>query len=151
MEERSYQDLYNALNYCEEDSEEAFEIYKEMVVMCEDGIKDFRDDLEDDGTRGYMSLDVDSYAAPMHNLSIIYMKKGEYAKALHLLEQVLPMYRILEIYDTNYTYQRCYALKAMAECLDELGKKKMATLCYYELKHLQLEVLEQRENSNVNI
>ena len=145
MEERSYQYLYNALNHCEEGSDEEFEIYKEMVAICEDGIKDFRDDLEDDGTRGYMSLDVDSYAAPMHNLSIIYMKKGEYAKALHLLEQVLPMYRILEIFDTNYTYQRCYALKAMAECLDKLGRDNMATLCYYELKNLQLEVLEPRE------
>ena len=150
MEGRSYQDLYNALNHCEEDSEEASEIYKEMVAICEDGIKDFRDDLEDDETRGYMSLDVDSYAAPMHNLSIIYMKKGEYAKALHLLEQVLPMYRILETYNTNYTYHRCNALKAMAECLDKLGKDNMAILCYYELKHLQLEVLKVRENSKEN-
>lgn len=145
MGEKSYQDLYNALNHCEEDSEEAFEIYKEMVAICEDGIKSFRDDLEDDGTRGFMPIDVDSYAAPMHNLSLIYMKRGEYAKALHLLEQVLPMYRILEIYDNNYTYQRCYALKAMAECLDKLGKNDMATLCYYELNNLQLEVLEARE------
>ena len=145
MGEKSYQDLYNALNHCEEDSEEAFEIYKEMVAICEDGIKSFRDDLEDDGTRGFMPIDVDSYAAPMHNLSLIYMKRGEYAKALHLLEQVLPMYRILEIYDNNYTYQRCYALKAMAECLDKLGKNDMATLCYYELKNLQFEVLEARE------
>ena len=145
MEERSYQDLYDALGYCEEESEEAFEIYKEMVAICEDDIKNYRDDLEDDGTRGIMPLDVDSYAAPMDNLSRIYMKRGEYAKALHLLEQVLPMYRILEIYDTNYTYQRCSALEAMAECLDKVGKNNMATLCYYELKHVQLEVLEPRE------
>ena len=145
MEERSYQDLYDALGHCEEDSEEAFEIYKEMVALCEDDIKNYRDDLEDDGTRGFMPIDVDSDAAPMDNLSRIYMKKGEYAKALHLLEQVLPMYRILEIYNKKYTYQRCYALEAMAECLDKLGKKNMATLCYYELKHLQLEVLEPRE------
>lgn len=145
MEERSYQNLYDALEHCEEDSDEAFEIYKEMVAICEDDIKNFRDDLEDDGTRGFMPITIDSYAAPMHNLSIIYMKRGEYAKALHLLEEVLPMYRILEIFDTNYTYQRCYALKAMAECLDKLGKDNMATLCYYELKHLQLEVLEPRE------
>ena len=145
MEERSYQDLYNALNHCDEGSDEEFEIYKEMVVLCVDDIKNYRDDLEDDGTRGFMPIDVDSYAAPMDNLSRIYMKRVEYAKALHLLEQVLPMYRILEIYDTNYTYQRCYALKAMAECLDKLGKDNMATLCYYELKHLQLEVLEPRE------
>lgn len=147
MEERSYQDLYNALNHCEEDSDEAFEIYKKMVAICEDDIKILRDDLVDDRTRGFMPIDVDSYAAPMDNLSRIYMKRGEYAKALHLLEQVLPMYRIFEIYKTNYTYQRCYALKAMAECLDKLGRDNMATLCYYELKHLQLEVLELRENT----
>lgn len=147
MEERSYQELYEALNHCEEGSDEEFEIYKEMVAICEDGIKDFRDDLEDDGTRGFMPLDVDSYAAPMHNLSRIYMKRGEYAKALHLLEQVLPMYRILEIYDTNYTYQRCYALEAIAECFDKLGKDKMAILYKYELKNLKLEVIELRENT----
>jgi tetratricopeptide (TPR) repeat protein len=150
MEERSYQDLYNALNHCEEDSDKAFEIYKEMMPICEDGIKSFRDDLEDDGTRGFMPIDVDSYAAPMDNLSRIYMKRGEYAKALHLLEQVLPMYRILETYNTNYTYHRCNALEAMAECLDKLGKNDMATLYYYELKHLQLEVLKVRENSKEN-
>ena len=147
MEERSYQYLYNALNHCEEGSDEEFEIYKEMVAICEDGVKDFRDDLEDDGTRGIMPIDVDSYAAPMHNLSRIYMKRGEYAKALHLLEQVLPMYRILEMYDNKYTYQRCYALEAIAECFDKLGKDNMAILCYYELKHLRLEVIEPRENA----
>lgn len=147
MGERSYQDLYDALNHCEEGSDEAFEIYKEMVAICDDDIKNIRDDLEDDGTRGFIPIDIDQYAAPMDNLSRIYMKRGEYDKALHLLEQVLPMYRILEIYDTNYTYQRCYALKAMAECLDKLGWDNMAILCKYELKHLQLEVIEPRENA----
>ena len=39
----------------------------------------------------------------------------------------------------------CNALKAMAECLDKLGKENLATLCYYELKHIKLEVLETRE------
>ena len=146
MEKRNYKDLYDALEHCEVDSEEEFELYKEMVAICEDGIKDFRDDLEDDGTRGFMPLDVDSYAAPMHNLSRIYMKRGEYAKALHLLEQVLPMYRILEMYDNKYTYQRCYALEAIAECFDKLGKDNMAILYKYELKNLKLEVIELREN-----
>jgi len=145
MEERNYHELYDALNHCKEDSDEAFEIYKEMVAICEDDIKVIQDDLEDDGTRGFMPIDLDQYAAPMDNLSRIYMKRGEYAKALHLLEQVLPMYRVLEIYDTNYTYQRCYALKAIAECLEKLGKDNMAILCKYELKHLQLEVLEPKE------
>lgn len=147
MEKRNYQDLYDALEHCEVDSEEEFELYKEMVAICSNGIKDFRDDLEDDGTRGFMPLELDLYAAPMDNLSRIYMKKGEYAKALHLLEQVLPMYRIQEIYEKKYIYQRCYALKAMAECLGKLGMNNMAILCKYELKHLQLEVLESRENA----
>jgi tetratricopeptide (TPR) repeat protein len=117
-----------------------------MVVICEDGIKNLRDDLEDDGTRGFIPLELDHYAAPMDNLSRIYMKRGEYDKALHLLEQVLPMYRILEIFEKKYTYQRYYVLKAMAECLDKLGRDNMAILCKYELKHLQQEVLESREN-----
>ena len=69
MEERSYQDLYNALNHCEEDLEEAFEKYKKMVAICEDDIKILRDDLEDDGTRGFIPIDLDQYAAPMDNLS----------------------------------------------------------------------------------
>ena len=107
MGERNYQDLYNALNHCEEDSEEAFKIYKEMMPICEDGIKSFQDDLEDDGTRGYMPIDADSYAAPMDNLSRIYIKRGEYDKALHLLEQVLPMYRILEIYELYLSEMLC--------------------------------------------
>jgi len=141
IEKRNYQDLYDALEHCEVDSEEEFELYKEMVAICEDGIKDFRDDLEDDGTRGFMPLELDLYAAPMHNLSRIYMKRGEYAKALHLLEQVLPMYRILEMYDNKYTYQRCYALEAIAECFDKLGKDNMAILYKYELKNLILEII----------
>ena len=147
MEKKSYHDLYDALEHCEVDSEEEFELYKEMVAICEDGIKNFRDDLEDDGTRGFIPLELDHYAAPMDNLSRIYMKRGEYDKALHLLEQVLPMYRVLEIYEKQYTYQRCYALKAMTESLDKLGRDNMAILCKYELKHLQQEVLESRENA----
>ena len=37
--------------------------------------------------------------------------------------------------------------QVLQECLDKLGKDNMATLCYYELKHLQLEVLEPRETA----
>ena len=146
MVEKNYRDLYDALEHSEVDSDEEFEIYKEMVVICENDIKNYLYDLVDDGTRGFVPLELDQYAAPMDNLSRIYMKRGEYAKALHLLEQVLPMYRILEIYEKKYTYQRCYALKAMAECLDKLGRDNMAILCKYEQKHLQQEVLESREN-----
>ena len=51
----------------------------------------------------------------------------------------------LEIYNPNYTYQRCYALKAMVECLRELGKKRLAILYGYEQKHLERDVLEARK------
>ena len=150
MKEKTYQELYDALNQCEEGSDEAFELYKEMMAICEDGIKSLRDDLEDDGTRGYMPIDIDQYAAPMDNLSRIYMKKNDYEKALYLLEQVLPIYRILELYNSNYTYQRVYAIKAIVECMEKLGKENLAVLYRYELKHLQTEVLEAREMTVVN-
>lgn len=39
------------------------------MPICEDDIKILRDDLEDDGTRGLMPIDLDQYAAPMDNLS----------------------------------------------------------------------------------
>ena len=147
MKEKTYQELYDALNQCEEGSDEAFAIYQQMVAICEEGIKLFRDDIEDDGSRGIMPMDLDQYAAPMDNLSRIYMKKGDYEKALHLLEQVVPIYRILEIYNTNYTYQRASAVKAMAECLEKLGKENLAILYHYELKRLQTEVIEPREKN----
>jgi len=76
------------------------------------------------------------------------MEKGEYAKALSLLEQALPIYRTLEIYNTNYTYQRRNAIEAMIECLEKLGKENLAILYGYELKHLQRDVLDKREKSN---
>lgn len=150
MEDRTYQELYEALNHCEEGSDEAFEIYKEMVAICEEDIKNLCDDLEDDGTRGFMPIDLDQYAAPMDNLSRIYIKKGDYENALYLLEQVLPIYRILEIYNTNYTYQRAYAIKAIAECLEKLRMDNLAVLYRYELKYLQTEVLEAREMAEDN-
>lgn len=147
MKEKTYQELYEALNQCEEGSDEAFAIYQQMVVICEEGIKVFRDDIEDDGSRGIMPIDLDQYAAPMDNLSRIYMQRGDYEKALHLLEQVLPIYRMLELYNTNYTYQRAYAIKAMAECLEKTGKENLAILYLNELKHLQAEVLEVRKKA----
>lgn len=147
MKEKTYQELYDALNQCEEGSDEAFAIYQQMVAICEEGIKLFRDDIEDDGSRGIMPMDLDQYAAPMDNLSRLYMKRGDYEKALHLLEQVVPIYRILEIYNTNYTYQRASAVKAMAECLEKLGKENLAILYHYELKRLQTEVIEPREKN----
>lgn len=39
MEEKNYQDLLDTLEHCEEGSEEEFEIYKQIAVICEDEIK----------------------------------------------------------------------------------------------------------------
>lgn len=39
-----------------------------------------------------------------------------------------------------------YAVKAMDDCLEMLGKGKLAILYRYELKHLQTEILEAMEN-----
>lgn len=78
------------------------------------------------------------------------MKRGKFEKALHLLEQILPIYRILEIYNTNYTYQRANAIKAMAECLEKTGNENLAILYFNELKHLQTEVLEARKMAAEN-
>ena len=80
---------------------------------------------------------LDHYAAPMDNLSQIYVNRKEYAKALPLLEQVLPIYRTLEMFDPDYTYQRVYATERIIECLKELGKKNLAILYGYELKELR--------------
>ena len=127
--------------------DEEVEIYKKLVELSEKEI----DELEDE--EDFLELPtgekircvpdyLDHYAAPMDNLSQIYVKRKEYAKALPLLEQVLPIYRTLEIFYPDYTYQRVYATELMVECLKELGKKNLATLYDYELKLLKQNLKE---------
>lgn len=93
----------------------------------------------------HISTFLDTFAGAMDNLSRIYGRRKEYEKALPLLEQVMPIYRTMEIYDHNFTYQRVYATKLMIECLKELGKKNLAILYEFESKLLNLVVLEARE------
>ena len=144
--------LYDALKHCKQDSDDEFEIYKRIVELMASEIHNLREDLECDVINpitgellGWNPTMLDEFAAPMDNLSRFYLMKGEYAKALALLEQVLPVYRTLEIYDPDYTYQRCYAVKAIVECYDKLGKENLAIFYGYELKHLQRDVLDKRE------
>ena len=150
--EKEYGELMVALDHCEKESEAEFEIYQRLVELGEKEVEALDDDLETDVINpntgellGRIPSFLDDFAAPMDNLSRIYIERKEYAKALALLEMVLPIYRTLEIYNPNYTYQRCYALKAMVECLWELGQKRQAILYGYELKHLERDVLEVRE------
>lgn len=140
MEEKSFGELWEFLDHCEKGSDEEFEIYKRMVELAEKEIAELEDDEEDSlelptgGTARCVPDFLDNYAGAMDNLSQIYIKRKEYAKALPLLEQVLPIYRTLENFDPDYTYQRVYATERMMECLKGLGKKALATLYGYELK-----------------
>lgn len=149
MEENSFGELWRLLDHCEKDSDEEFEIYKRMVELSEKEIAELEDDDEEDlvelptgETVRCVPDFLDNYAGAMDNLSQIYVKRKEYAKALPLLEQVLPIYRTLEIFNPDYTYQRVYATELMVECLKELGKKNLATLYDYELKLLKQNLKE---------
>lgn len=149
MEENSFGELWRLLDHCEKDSDEEFEIYKRMVELSEKEIAELEDDDEEDlvelptgETVRCVPDFLDNYAGAMDNLSQIYVKRKEYAKALPLLEQVLPIYRTLEISNPDYTYQRVYATERMVECLKELGKKNLATLYDYELKLLKQNLKE---------
>ncbi len=135
------------LEHCEKGSDEEIEIYKRMVELSEKEIGELEDEEDflelPTGEKIRCVPDyLDHYAAPMDNLSQIYVKRKENAKALPLLEQVLPIYRTLEIFYPDYTYQRVYATELMVECLKELGKKNLATLYDYELKLLKQNLKE---------
>ena len=155
--DKDYGELMFALDHCEKGSEAEYEIYQRLVELGEKEVEALEDDLETDVINantgellGRIPSFLDDFAAPMDNLSRIYIERKEYAKALALLEMALPIYRTLEIYDPNYTYQRCYALNAIVECLRELGQKRLAILYGYELKHLERDVLETREKTLEN-
>lgn len=152
LEEKTYGELWDLFEQCEHGSDEEFEIYKRIVELDEKLIAELEGDEEEDefelptGEIVRCIPDyLDEYAAPMDNLARRYVKRKEYTKALPLLEQVLPIYRTLEIFNPNLTYQRVYATELMIECLKELGKKNLAILYNYELKHLKQDVLEVRE------
>lgn len=144
MKEKSFGELWELLDHCEKGSDEEFEIYKRMVELAEKEIAELEDDDEEDllelptgETVRCVPDYLDNYAGAMNNLSQIYINRKEYAKAFPLLEQVLPIYRTLESFDSDYSYQRVYATERMIECLKQLGKKNLATLYGYELKHLR--------------
>ena len=137
----SYGEVLEMLDNCK-NLDEKVEIYKKLVELAEKEIGELEDEedlieLPTGETARCVPDFLDHYAAPMDNLSKIYVNRKEYAKAFPLLEQVLPIYRTLEIFDPDYTYQRVYATERIIECLKELGKKNLAILYGYELKELR--------------
>lgn len=115
----SYGEVWKLLDNCKNPDEE-FEIYQKMVELSEEFVPD----------------DLDLYAAPLDNLAACYMKRNEYAKAVPLLERALLLYRIHEFYDSDFTYQRCYALEKLVKCQKELGNKTLSILYEQELRLL---------------
>ena len=152
--EKDYWELLDGLNHCEKGSNTEFGIYQKLAELSDKEIKELDDEPHTDVVipetgelLGWNPTFLDDFAGPMDNLAHIYMERDEYAKALPLLEKILPIYRTLEIYNPDYTYQRYYAMKAMVDCLNKLGQTNMAILYGYELKHLQRDVLEAREEA----
>ena len=141
MEEKfkglSYGEVWDMLDGCK-DPDEEIEIYQKMVELGEKGIWELAEDLCTAPTNTHVIPDdLDHYAAPMDNLARLYMERNEYAKAAPLLDKVLQIYRMMEIYDSDFTYQRCYALKKLVECQKELGNKTMAILYEHEMRLLK--------------
>lgn len=141
MEEKfkglSYGEVWDMLDDCQ-NLDEKIEIYQKMVELSEEFIWELEDELCSCPIDVHVYPDdLDQYAGSLDNLASCYMKRKEYAKAVPLLERALLLYRIQEFYDSNFTYQRCYALKKLVECQKELGNKALAILYEHELRLLE--------------
>lgn len=85
MKEKSYGELMELLEHCEKGSDEEIEIYKRMVELSEKEIGELEDEEDflelPTGEKIRCVPDyLDHYAAPMDNLSQIYVKRKEYAQ-----------------------------------------------------------------------
>jgi tetratricopeptide (TPR) repeat protein len=127
-----YWEIVELLNNCKNLDEE-MDIYKKLVEL---GEKTFIE-LQTGETDCFIPIELDYYACPMDNLALCYMKQKEYAKALPLLERALLLYRMLEITDSDFTYQRYNALKKLVKCHKVLGNKTMAILYEHEQRLLE--------------
>ena len=133
----SYGEVWDMLDNCKNPDEE-IEIYQKMMELSEVFIWELEEELcSCPINTHYIPSDLDQYAGSMDNLAFCYMKRNEYAKAVPLLERALLLYRIQELYDSDFTYQRCYALKKLVKCQKELGNKTMAILYEHELRLLE--------------
>lgn len=153
MEEKfkglSFGEVWELLDNCKNPDEE-IEICQKMVELSEEFIFELEEELCNFPIDTHIfPADLDQYAGSLDNLASCYMKRNEYAKAVPLLERALLLYRIQEFYDSNFTYQRCYALKKLVECQKELGNKALAILYEHELR--LLEATSEILNNNTEI
>ncbi len=133
----SYGEVWDMLDNCKNPDEEV-EIYQKMVELSEEFIWLLEDELCSCPIETHdFPADLDDYAGSMDNLAFSYMKRNEYAKAVPLLERALLLYRIQEFYDSDFIYQRCYALKKLVKCQKELGNKTLAILYEHELRLME--------------
>lgn len=133
----SYGEVWDMLDDCK-NLDEKIEIYQKMVELSEEFIWELEEELCSCPIDTHdFPADLDDYAGSMDNLAFCYMKRNEYAKAVPLLERALLLYRIQELYDSDFTYQRYYALKKLVECQKELGNKTLAILYEHELRLLE--------------
>ena len=133
----SYGEVWDMLDDCK-NLDEKIEIYQKMVELSEEFIWELEEELCSCPIDTHdFPADLDDCAGSMDNLAFCYMKRNEYAKAVPLLERALLLYRIQELYDSDFTYQRCYALKKLVKCQKELGNKTLAILYEHELRLLE--------------
>ena len=139
------QNQIESSEYCIKGTDEEFEYYKRLVESGEneDYISDLKNIYNDEAElltnkpSDYVPTFLADAAYPMYILATMYIKRNEYEKALPLLEKSLPLFRVLEIANSDYSYQRYYAMELLIECLHKLGRELLAVYYEYELLYLK--------------
>lgn len=138
----SYGEVLDLLPNCKNLDDE-IEIYKKLVELGEKEIAELKDEEDllvlPTGEAAFCVPDfLDHYAAPMDNLSQIYVRRKEYAKAALILERALILYRMQEEFlDPDFVWQRYYTLNGLVQCYTALGNKTWAIIHEYEKRLLE--------------
>ena len=143
--ETNNQNEIESSEYCIKGTDEEFEYYKRLVESDEDEdyISDLKNIYNDEAElltnkpSDYVPTFLADDAYPMYILATMYMQRNEHEKALPLLEKALPLFRVLEITESDYSYQRYYAMELLIECLHKLGRELLAVYYEYELLYLK--------------
>ncbi len=151
--ETNNQNEIESSEYCIKGTDEEFEYYKRLVESGEDedSISELKNiyseekELLANKPSGDVPTFIADFAYPMYILATMYMQRNEHEKALPLLEKALPLFRVLEITESDYSYQRYYAMEQMIECLHKLGNEPLALYYEYELLYLK-SVLPKEHN-----
>ena len=143
--ETNNQNEIESSEYCIKGTDEDFEYYKRLVESGEDedcinelkNIYSEEKELLANKPSDYVPTFLADDAYPMYILATMYMQRNEHEKALPLLEKALPLFRVLEITESDYSYQRYYAMEQIIECLHKLGNEPLALYYEYELLYLK--------------